>query len=85
MNYDLRERENKTQYCSIRIILGETVTLKGNRQYFVRGAVDCEEFYVNFAFFVGYKDKLAAIYVLSGNAIVYVDSEGKTPVRLYNF
>ena len=76
--------ENKAQYCSLRIILDETVILEENKEYFVRGAVDCDDFNVETGIFVGYKDKLATIDVVAANAVVSVDSNGKIPVRLYN-
>ena len=76
--------ENKAQYCSLRIILDETVILKENKEYFVRGAVDCDDFNVETRIFVGYKDKLATIDVLAANTVVSVGSNGKITVRLYN-
>ena len=74
---------NKAQFCSLRIILDETVVLEGNREYFVRGAVDCEEFKAYSGIFTGYKDKLASMDVLSANSLVSLDKGGKILVRLY--
>lgn len=76
--------ENETQYCSLRVILDETVVLEKNREYFVWGSVDCDEFRIKEGIFVGYKDKLANLDILLANSIVSVDKDGKIPIRLYN-
>ena len=65
--------ENKAEYCFLLIILDETVILEENKEYFVRGAVDCDDFNVETGIFVGYKDKLAIIDVVAANAVVSVD------------
>ena len=39
MGRDLGAVDNKAQFCSLRIILDETVVLDGNKEYFVCGAV----------------------------------------------
>ena len=62
--------ENKAQDCFIQIILDETVILEENKEYFVRGAVDFDDFKVETGIFVGYKDKLATIDVVAANAVV---------------
>ena len=76
--------ENKAQYCSLLIILDETLILEENKEYFVREAVDFDDFNVETEIFEGYKDKLAIIDVVAANAVVSVDSNDKIPVRLYN-
>ena len=58
--------------------------LEENKEYFIRGAVDCNDFKMETGIFVGYKDKLAIIDVVAANAVLSVDSNGKIPVRLYN-
>ena len=58
--------------------------MEENKEYFLRGAVDCDDFNVETEIFVGYKDKLATIDVVVANAVVSVFSNGKIPVRLYN-
>ena len=59
--------------------------IEENKEYFFRGAVDCDDFNVETGIFVSYKDELATIDVVAANAVVSVDSNGKMPVRLYTF
>lgn len=64
------DKEKKTQYWFMRIILVETVILNRNMGYFVRVAWDYEKFKVHTPIFVVHKDNLATIDERVANAIV---------------